>query len=71
MGGWVGGYEYLNKLNYYHEIGIGKHFSWLAKLYYKFVHDISDQDEKNSIHVSYGLDMFRSKELNVIIHHNV
>lgn len=38
--------KFLNKLNYYHETGKEKHFSWWAKICYKYVYDISDEDEK-------------------------
>lgn len=38
--------KFLNKLNYYYETGNEKHFEWWAKVCYKFVYDISDEDEK-------------------------
>lgn len=38
--------KFLNKLNYYHETGKEEHFNWWAKVCYKFVYDISDEDEK-------------------------
>lgn len=38
--------DFLNKLNYYHDTGIEKHFRWWANVCYKYVYDISDEDEK-------------------------
>ncbi|MBE9048426.1 Fic family protein [Pleurocapsales cyanobacterium LEGE 10410] len=38
--------SFLNKLNYYHETGIEEHFSWWAKVCYKYVYEISDEDER-------------------------
>lgn len=36
--------KFLSKLNYYHETGKEEHFIWWAKVCYKFVYDISDED---------------------------
>ena len=38
--------KFLSKLNYYHETGKEEHFTWWAKVCYKFVYDISDEDER-------------------------
>lgn len=38
--------KFLSKLNYYHETGKEEHFRWWAKICYKFVYDISDEDER-------------------------
>jgi fido (protein-threonine AMPylation protein) len=38
--------KFLSKLNYYHETGKEEHFKWWAKVCYKFVYDISDEDER-------------------------
>lgn len=38
--------DFLRKLNYYHDTGHEKHFKWWAKVCYKFVYEISDEDEK-------------------------
>ncbi len=38
--------DFLRKLNYYHDTGKEEHFEWWAKVCYKFVYDISDEDEK-------------------------
>jgi len=38
--------KFLSKLNYYHETGKEEHFTWWAKVCYKFVYDISDEEER-------------------------
>jgi fido (protein-threonine AMPylation protein) len=38
--------DFLRKLNYYHDTGKEEHFEWWAKVCYKFVYDISDEDER-------------------------
>ncbi|WP_020404866.1 Fic family protein [Gracilimonas tropica] len=38
--------KFLSKLNYYHETGKEDHFKWWAKVCYKFVYEISDEDER-------------------------
>jgi fido (protein-threonine AMPylation protein) len=38
--------KFLNKLNYYHETSKEEHFKWWAKVCYKFVYEISDEDER-------------------------
>lgn len=38
--------DFLRKLNYYHDTGQEKHFKWWAKVCYKFVYEISDEDER-------------------------
>lgn len=37
---------FLKKLNTFHESGLENHFEWWAKVCYKFVHEISHEDEK-------------------------
>ena len=38
--------KFLSKLNYYHETGKEEHFTWWAKVCYKFFYDISDEEER-------------------------